>query len=73
MRAAPLGRIDGFALLANGKIQCRGLLTAGVADGGYDVAGVDEIPRIFKQALVMPIEGQVAVTMVKDNQQSCSA
>ncbi len=73
LRATPLGRIAGAALLPNGEIQCGSFLAAAGAYRGNRVTGLDDVASVTQQALVVTIQAQVAIAMVKNYKQAGAA
>src|SRR5690606_28813965 len=71
--ATPLRWIARATLLTNGEIQCSGFLPATVAYSGNGISGLDDFTGVAQQALIMPVQAQIAVAVVENYQQSGAA
>ncbi|MNE24400.1 hypothetical protein D3C80_1176890 [compost metagenome] len=71
--AAPAQRVAGLALLADGEVQRRGILTSGAANGGDGFAGLDLVAGGFQQGLIMAVQAEIAAAMIDDQQHAGAA
>lgn len=63
-----MGWIAGATLLTNSKVQRCRVLTATIADRGNRFTGFYNVTCRLEQALVMPIQGEITVAMVENDQ-----
>src|SRR5690606_19693894 len=66
----PGGRIQWLAAMANGKIQRRLTRAATVSDSGNGVPRLNPRAHLVQQRLVMAVQAQIAVAMIKKKQRS---
>ncbi len=69
---APLCRVARAALLTNSEVQRRGVLATTVTDSGDGFTGFYNITCRFKQSLIVAVKAQIAITVVKNHQQTCA-
>src|SRR5882672_5529485 len=63
-------RIDGLRALAHLEIEFGASLSAGIADGGDDIARRDPVAHRFEDLFRVAVEAQVPAAVLENEQQS---